>query len=375
MNQTLALLLDAYRELNAKRMFWIVLVISGLVVLAFCMIGVTNDPNAYSQHITLMGVRTPLPALLSRAAMFKLAFTSLGIKLWLTWVAMILAIISTSSMFPDLMTGGSIDLYLCKPISRLRLFLTKYAAGLLFVGLQVTAFSAASFVVIGWRGGSWEPRIFLAVPLVVSTFSYLWCLSVLLGVKTRSTLAAALLTMIAWLLIAGVDQTETVLLMVKTHSRQVVEGYDIRLKTTDAQAKAARISLAATQPTTQETDHVTNLETRWQRVQAERAVDAKTLKDVSMIHTIAYRLKTMLPKTRETNELLDRSLLSRDELHELDESQDQRRRGPAWTAPEVFAEAKETIRSRSVGWIMGTSFIFELVVMTLAARSFCRRDF
>ena len=91
MNQTLALLLDAYRELNAKRMFWIVLVISGLVVLAFCMIGVTNDPNAYSQHITLMGVRTPLPALLSRAAMFKLAFTSLGIKLWLTWVAMILA--------------------------------------------------------------------------------------------------------------------------------------------------------------------------------------------------------------------------------------------------------------------------------------------
>lgn len=375
MNQTLALLLDAYRELNAKRMFWIVLVISGLVVLAFCMIGVTNDPNAYSQHITLMGVRTPLPALLSRAAMFKLAFTSLGIKLWLTWVAMILAIISTSSMFPDLMTGGSIDLYLCKPISRLRLFLTKYAAGLLFVGLQVTAFSAASFVVIGWRGGSWEPRIFLAVPLVVSTFSYLWCLSVLLGVKTRSTLAAALLTMIAWLLIAGVDQTETVLLMVKTHSRQVVDGYGIRLKTTEAQAKAARISLAATQPTTQETDHLTNLETRWHRVQAERAVDAKTLKDVSMIHTIAYRLKTMLPKTRETNELLDRSLLSRDELHELDENQDQRRRGPAWTAPEVFAEAKETIRSRSVGWIMGTSFIFELVVMALAARSFCRRDF
>ena len=147
MNQTLALLHDAYRELNAKRMFWIVLVISSLVVLAFLTIGVTNNPRAYVQHITLMGVRTPLPAMLSRAAMFKLAFTTLGIKLWLTWVAMILAIISTSSMFPDLMTGGSIDLYLCKPISRLRLFLTKYVAGLLFVALQVTVFSDRKSVV------------------------------------------------------------------------------------------------------------------------------------------------------------------------------------------------------------------------------------
>lgn len=375
MNQTLALLHDAYRELNAKRMFWIVLVISGLVVLAFLMIGVTNDPHAYAQHITLMGIRTPLPALLSRAAMFKLAFTTLGIKLWLTWVAMILAIISTSSMFPDLMTGGSIDLYLCKPISRLRLFLTKYAAGLLFVVLQVTVFSGASFVVIGWRGGSWEPRLFLAVPLVVATFSYLWCLSVLLGVLTRSTLTAALLTMIAWMLIAGIDQAETMLLLVNTHARQVVAGHDIRLKTTESQAKSARASLAATQPTTQETDHVQNLEDRWRRVQAEREVDAKTLKNVSTIYTFAYRLKTMLPKTRETNELLDRSLLSRDELHELDDSRDQRRRGPAWTAPEVFAEATATIRARSLGWIIGTSLLFEGVVMAFAARSFCRRDF
>ena len=375
MNQTLALLLDAYRELNAKRMFWIVLVISGLVVLAFLTIGVTNNPRAYVQHITLMGVRTPLPALLSRAAMFKLAFTTLGIKLWLTWVAMILAIISTSSMFPDLMTGGSIDLYLCKPISRVRLFLTKYVAGLLFVALQVTVFSAASFVVIGWRGGSWEPRVFLAVPLVVATFSYLWCLSVLLGVLTRSTLAAALLTMIAWLMIFGVDQVETILLLVKTHARQVVEGDDIRLKTTESQAKAARLSLAATQSTAQDAGHVENLDNRWHRVEAERDENGKTLKNVTMLHTATYRLKTMLPKTRETNELLDQWLLSRDELHELDDSREQHRRGPAWTAPEVFAEATETIRARSVGWIIGTSLLFEAVILTFAARSFCRRDF
>ena len=34
MTQTLALLLDAYRELNAKKLFWVVLAISLIVVLS-----------------------------------------------------------------------------------------------------------------------------------------------------------------------------------------------------------------------------------------------------------------------------------------------------------------------------------------------------
>ena len=44
--------------------------------------------------------------------------------------------------------------------SRLRLFLTKYLSGLLFVGLQVTVFSVLCFVVIGFKAGAWEPAIF-----------------------------------------------------------------------------------------------------------------------------------------------------------------------------------------------------------------------
>ncbi len=33
--QTWGLLVDAYRELNSKKLFWVVLMLSGLVVLAF----------------------------------------------------------------------------------------------------------------------------------------------------------------------------------------------------------------------------------------------------------------------------------------------------------------------------------------------------
>src|SRR6185437_5144958 len=101
--------------------------------------------------------------------------------------------------------GGSIDLYLAKPIGRARLFLTKYLAGLLFVTLQVVVISVGSFFVLGLRGHDWEPGLFWAIPIVVCFFSYLFAVCVLLGVKTRSTIAALLLTILCWTTFALLD--------------------------------------------------------------------------------------------------------------------------------------------------------------------------
>src|SRR5439155_6423690 len=123
-------------------------------------------------------------------AFYKFIFTAFAIPYWFGLFASVLALISVGGIFPDLITGGSIDLYLSKPISRLRLFLTKYVFGLLFVALQVFVFSAASFLVILLRGHAFEPRIFLAVPLVTLYFSYLFCVCAALGIATRSTMAA-----------------------------------------------------------------------------------------------------------------------------------------------------------------------------------------
>jgi hypothetical protein len=370
MSQTTALFHDAYRELNSKRMFWIVLILSGLVVLSFALIGV-NAKN----EITLAGIHTRLPAIFEKGKMFKLVFYALGIQLWLAWIAMILAIISTSSMFPDLMTGGSIDLYLSKPISRLRLFLTKYAAGMVFVALQVTVFAGASFLVIGLRGGAWEPRLFMAVPLVVCVFSYLWCICAWIGVKTRSTLAAALLTIVAWLVIAGVDRAEFVLLLAENSARHTAARTAQTLKVVEAQTTMERRRLSTTQPAADDLRHLQHLDDRLQAMQAKQKEDDKSLHDVRILHTIAYRLKTFLPKTRETNDLLVQCLLSPEDLRELDLNREQGRHAPEWMNSENFADTNDAVRARPVWWIVGTSMLFELAILALAARSFIRRDF
>ena len=114
----------------------------------------------------------------------------------MSWLASILALISTASIVPDMVTGGSIDILLSKPIGRTRLFLTRYFTGLLFVTVQVAVFTIASIVVVGIRGGSWEPWFLLAIPLVVIFFSYLFCICALVGLLTRSTIVALLVTML-----------------------------------------------------------------------------------------------------------------------------------------------------------------------------------
>src|SRR5204862_1450850 len=135
--QTWAIFVDAYRELNSKRMFWVTLVLSGLVVAAFATVGLTE--RGYSvlgwENVSWFNSKV-----VSRPMFYHWIFGEFGVKRWLAFVATTLALISTAGMVPDLITGGAIDLYVSKPIGRLRLFLTKFAAGLLFAALQVTFF-------------------------------------------------------------------------------------------------------------------------------------------------------------------------------------------------------------------------------------------
>ncbi|HVP72849.1 MAG TPA: hypothetical protein VMS30_03875, partial [Phycisphaerales bacterium] len=159
MMQTLAIFFDAYRELNSKRLFWITLMLSGLVVAAFALVGINeNGLRIIVWDLDLPGLNSNV---IKPETFYKLMFTNLGIGFWLAWIATILALVTTAGIIPDFVSAGSIDLVLCKPLGRLRLFLTKYVTGLLFVALQVSVFSVASFFVLGIKGGTWEPAVFL----------------------------------------------------------------------------------------------------------------------------------------------------------------------------------------------------------------------
>jgi hypothetical protein len=383
MTQTLALLLDAYRELNAKKMFCVVLVLSVVVMAAFALLGV-NDHT-----LTILG-REPLGDLrnagLSPMTLYKTLFSTVVVGFWLTWLAALLALISTAGIFPDFLSSGAIDLYLAKPISRVRLFFTKYLAGLLFVTLQVTLFSFLSFLILGIRAGLWQPGLFMAIPLVVVFFSYLFAICTFFGVWTRSTVAALLLTLLAWFGIFGIDYVERQMNTFRNFMEVQQETVDLQIGAIDR--RIAQLRAAGTMPgDALPANNLQALEERKKDLAARRdRFDVSP--GLATAQHVLYGIKTFIPKTRETTNLLDRVLFSDKDLQQASRHTDESdeallnealsdarpMRGPRRRGPDMTTQLRLD-RERSPLWILGTSLVFEAVVLGTAAWMFNRRDF
>lgn len=364
--QTIALFVDAYRELNARKLFWATLILSGLVVALFALIGITDKGVRVGVwEFDLFGINTDV---MSSEEFYKSMFVNFGIGFWLAWIATILALVSTASIFPDFVSSGAIDLSLAKPIGRLRLFLTKYLTGLLFVTLQVSVFSLAAFFLIGVMGGAWEPALFLSIPIIVLFFSYLYSLCVLLGVWTRSTIAALMLTLLVWFGIFLVHSAESSLLTFKIlfGQQQTAQLYEMD------QARQLLDRLKVEQEADEE--KIEQLTSRIDRLQEDVDSSDVTQQRLTTAHRISMGVKTILPKTTETVGLLRRWLV---EMAQLPEESSPEPRDPFSPGrnPALEREMEEQLRERSIAWIGGTSLLFELTVLSLAAWIFVRRDF
>jgi ABC-type transport system involved in multi-copper enzyme maturation permease subunit len=384
MTQTAALFLDAYRELNAKKMFWISLVISGLVVAAFAVVGI----NARGFTILWYEFQSEFNTrVVPSAAFYKILFSSLGVGTWLNWIGIILALVSTAGIIPDFIAGGSVDLYLSRPISRTRLFLTKYLTGLLFATLQVLIFSAASFVLIGVRARTWDARLFLAVPIVVLVYSYLFCVCALLGLLTRSTVAALLLTILFWFAIFGVDTTATLLETATIAGEMETEAYENKFAYVDKELalfgeRAAAGDEAAKKQLEDARKRRTELEEK------KRKTDP-TRRNLATGRAVIDAVQTVLPKTGRTTALLERWLaIDRTDLREEQIQQRERRRnGRGFFSnfgdrtevplgdPDVVRELAARMSRRSAATVIGSSLAFEAVILALATWIFSRRDY
>lgn len=372
--QTGALLIDAYRQVNANKLFWVTLGLSILVAGAFALVGF--GPNG----VTLPFVGTVIPpamfAGISKATFYKMMFLTFGVGIWLTWAQVILALISTANIFPDLLSGGSVDLYLSKPLGRWRLFLTKYVFGLTFVALQAAAFTLTAFFVLGFRGGVWSPGLFLAVPIVTLYFSFLFCVLVLLGVTTRSALAAMLLTILLWFLLFLVNATEGTLLMFRVMSEQRVELLEEAIADIDAEADAWQA-----QPERAPGQMFQNTRLGIRDAAAENLPEAQRLaSNLRLAHRIAFAVKTPLPKTGETAELMRRWLVGSADLGEVEEAETSQVGADGFVDmepddPAVQRELRRRIDERSAAWVLGTSLAFEAAVVLLGMWIFARRDY
>jgi hypothetical protein len=363
--QTIAIFIDAYRELNSRKLFWLTLILSVLIVGAFATLG------ADQRGISIAGLHHDFPEAMF---VYNKIFQYVVISLWLTWAATVMALVSTAGIFPEFIAGGSIDLFLARPIGRARLFLTKYLSGLIFVTAQVVIVVGGSYLAMGLRSHQWQPRLFLAVPIVLCFFSYLYSVCVLVGVKTRSTIAAILVTVVFWTFCALLDIAEPSVLSFKNFFE-----YQHDQQAREVVYSEANFRRAQTQPILAPMIPVfaRNAETARQEEQTSQ----QWAMWIGHVHRALYFVKTITPKTTDTIELLEWKLIDPKEEREFRRQRERERPGPLGSLERRRAmmmaddKAKDELQARSIGWVIGTSLGFEAVVVGVAMWIFCRRDY
>ncbi len=373
-----AMLLDSYRELNSKKLFWVILVISGLVVLGYASIGF--DETGMSMFFGLWQVEN---ALLTKGSfmsivLYRSIFSTFMVGIWLAWIATILALVSTTTVFPDFVSGGAIDLVLSKPIRRVTLFFMKFVASLLFVLLQVTLFCVGVFLCMGIRLGDWEWKIFAAIPVVTLFFSYLFSVNVLFGVWTRSALAALLITMMLWTSLWSVNQSETILNLIRTQMIMEVEHAD------ESIAKL-EVSYAAleTDKTEQNAPARQRIKSELESSREERDSTLETIGKIDNWYKPIRTVRTVLPKTAETIALLDRWLRRDTDVNLFDlfqgkvASDDSGNFRVTNTSDDREAQRRlqQEYDAKSEVFLIGSSLLFEMLVLSFACWIFVRRDY
>ena len=82
---------------------------------------------------------------------------------------------------------GTIDLYLSRPVSRVKLILSRYVAGLLLAGSNVLYLIGAIWLIVMWKTHVVHPRFLLGGAVIMFIIATLMAFAFLVGVITSST--------------------------------------------------------------------------------------------------------------------------------------------------------------------------------------------
>lgn len=198
MREIRTILWDSLKLLRARKLFWIVMGISLFVGWLYASIGF--DSKGLTIFFGLFQIENEVLVQDSEFSkiFYLLLFTNFISPHWLGFIAVLLALVTSCSVYPELMREGSIETVVSKPVSRWKVFFAKYLGMLGFMALPLALFCLIVFLAMGLRVGVWKPDVFWAVPLLTFVFSILYSFAVLVGVWTRSTLFALLASMLLW---------------------------------------------------------------------------------------------------------------------------------------------------------------------------------
>ncbi len=117
-----------------------------------------------------------------------------GFSAILYFLCTFLAVFATAHLVPRMQEKGTIDLYLSRPVSRVKLILSRYVAGLLLAGSNVLYLIGAIWLIVMWKTHVVHPRFLLGGAVIMFIIATLMAFAFLIGVITSSTAVSIMTT-------------------------------------------------------------------------------------------------------------------------------------------------------------------------------------
>lgn len=110
-----------------------------------------------------------------------------GFSVFLFIISTFLAIFATAHLVPRMQEKGTVDLYLSRPVGRVRLLLSRYVAGLILAATNVIYLIGSTWLIVAWKTHVFNPRFLLGGAIIFLMIAVLLALAFLVGVVTSST--------------------------------------------------------------------------------------------------------------------------------------------------------------------------------------------
>ena len=193
MRVLIANLEDVMREAAARWTLVAYFLLSSLFIIIFASAINLDIVDGALAGAKLFGKEVETPDREISIEKLVLGFES-GFSAILYFICTFLAIFATAHLVPRMQEKGTIDLYLSRPVGRVKLLLARYVAGLVLAGSNVIYLMGSIWLIVWWKTGVAHPRFLLASTIIMLVIAVLLAFAFVVGVVTSSTAVSIMTT-------------------------------------------------------------------------------------------------------------------------------------------------------------------------------------
>ena len=181
--------LDTFLESFRNKMFLFFFLVSSLIVSSIGLFLNMDVVNGVMRGAEFLGNEIRVPAFTVQRWVQTL---QAGLGMLVATVGLFLALMATSTLFPQMLHKGSIDLLLCRPIARWRIATARFAGGVGIMAFNAAYLFLGVWLVLGLKSGIWTRGFPLSTFLAIFAFVVLFCIVMMVSIITESSPAGAL---------------------------------------------------------------------------------------------------------------------------------------------------------------------------------------